>query len=123
MLVVGDGSEKYSLTCPVATEKQGGSYVFQPSGNAATIYCGRINWFGRDPEWKDVKGFRGVKNIEKPAGKWNRIECIVRGKEIFIYLNGTLMNHAVDVQPKKGRIQIQSECAEIFFRRVELTLL
>ena len=123
LLVVGDGSEKFSVTCPVTPEKQGGSYVFQHSGNLVTINSGRINWFGRDPEWKDVKGFRGERDVEKPAGKWNKIECIVKGKEILIYLNGTLVNHAVDVQPQKGRIQIQSEGAEIFFKRIELTLL
>jgi len=120
-IVVGDGSKKFSITCPVAPDKQGGSYIYQPSGNMVTINSGRINWFARDPEWKDSKGFRGAKDIEKPVGKWNRIECIVKDKEIFIYLNGTLVNHAVDVQPQKGRIQIQSEGAEIFFRRIVLT--
>jgi hypothetical protein len=123
LLVVGDGSSKFFLTCPVEPEKQNGSYVFKPDGNNVTINGGRINWYGRDPAWKDEKGFRGTKDIEKPVGKWNKIECIVKGKEIFIYLNGTLMNHAVDVQPQKGRIQIQSEGAEIFFRRIELTSL
>jgi hypothetical protein len=121
LLVVGDGSRKFSLTCPVAQEKQGGSFIFQPSGKTVTINGGRINWYGRDPEWKDVKGFRGKINIEKPAGKWNKIECIARGREIFYYLNGTLTNHAVDVTPEKGRIQIQSEGAEIFIRKVEIT--
>ena len=120
-IVVGDGSQKFSITCPVAPGKQGSSYVYQPSGNRVTINSGRINWFARDPEWKDIKGFRGVKDIEKPVGKWNKIECIVKGKEIFAYLNGTLVNHAVDVQPQKGRIQIQSEGAEIFFKRIVLT--
>ena len=120
-IVVGDGSNKFSITCPVAPDKQGGSYVYQPSGNKATINSGRRNWFARDPEWKDSKGFRGAKDIEKPIGKWNKIECIVKDKEIFIYLNGTLVNHAVDVQPQKGRIQIQSEGAEIFFRQIVLT--
>lgn len=123
MLVVGDGSDKFALTCPVAPEMQGSSYVFQPSGNPVTINGGRINWFGRDPEWKDVKGFRGAKDIEKQLGKWNKIECLVKGKEIFIYLNGILVNHAVNVLPQKGHIQLQSECAEIFFKRVEITLL
>jgi hypothetical protein len=123
LLVVGDGSTKFSITCPVEPEKQNGSYVFKPGGNLVMINNGRINWYGRDPEWKDVKGFRGSKDIEKPVGKWNRIECIVQGKEIFIYLNGTLVNHAVDVQPQKGRIQIQSEGAEILFKRIEITLL
>lgn len=123
LLVVGDGSTRFSITCPVEPEKQSGSYVFRPGGNLATINNGRINWYGRDPEWKDIKGFRGVKDIEKPVGKWNRIECIVQGKEIIIYLNGTLVNHAVDIQPQKGRIQIQSEGAEIFFKRIEITFL
>lgn len=122
-IVVGDNTEKFFITCPVASEKQAGSFVFQPSGNPATITGGRINWYGRDPEWQDVKGFRGITNIEKPAGKWNRIECIVKGKEILIYLNGILVNHALDVQPRKGRIQIQSEGAEILFRRIDLTQL
>lgn len=123
MLVVGDGSPKFSLTCPVAPEKQAGSYVFNPDGNPATINGGRINWYGRDPQWKDVKGFRGARDVEKPIGKWNRMECVVKGKEISVYLNGTLVNHAVDVQPQKGRIQIQSEGAEIFVRKVELNSL
>jgi hypothetical protein len=122
-IVVGDGSQKYSVTCPVAPEKQGDSYVFQPSGNRVTVNSGRINWFARDREWKDVKGFRGVNDIEKPVGKWNKIECVVKDKEIMIYLNGTLVNHAFDVQPSKGRIQIQSEGAEIFFRKIILTQL
>jgi hypothetical protein len=122
-IVVGDGSKNFSLTCPVAPEQQDGSYVYQPSGNVVTINEGRINWFGRDPEWKDVKGFRGAKDVEKPAGEWNQIECIVNGKEILIYLNGTLVNQAVDVQPQKGKIQIQSEGAEIFFKRIEITTL
>jgi hypothetical protein len=120
MLVVGDGSKKFSLTCPVEAEKQGGSYVFKPNGAPATIHEGRINWYGRDPAWKDVKEFRGAKDIEKPIGKWNELVCIVQGKEITIYLNGTLVNHAMDVQPRKGRIQIQSEGAEILLRRVDL---
>ena len=122
-IVVGDGSKNFSITCPVASAKQGSSYIFQPSGKKATINSGRINWFARDPEWKDIKGFRGAKDIEKPVGKWNRIECTVLDGEIIIYLNDTLVNHAADVIPRKGRIQIQSEGAEIFFRKIVLTRL
>jgi len=35
-------------------------------------------------------------------------------------LNGVLVNRGVDVQPRKGKIQIQSEGAEVFFRRFDL---
>ena len=119
-LVVGDGSEKFALSAPVSTEKHGESHVFSPQGDTITIHAGRINWYGRDPQWKDVKGFRGKKDVEKPIGRWNRIECIARGNEITILLNGILVNRALNVKPIKGRIQVQSEGAEIFFRRIDL---
>jgi hypothetical protein len=116
LLVVGDGSSDFSITCPVAAEKQGGSYVYQTSGKYVTVNEGRINWYGRDPEWEDIRDYRGEKDIERPVGEWNKIECIVKGNEIVVFLNGILVNHAVDVKPQKGKIQIQSEGAEIFFR-------
>lgn len=121
LLVVGDGSEGFALTCPVAPEKQGNCYVFAPDGQPATIHEGRINWFGRAPDWRDVKGFRGLADVEKPPGEWNRLECIARGSEITVVLNGTVVNRAIESRPHKGRIQIQSEGAEVYVRRVELT--
>ena len=120
ILVVGDGTPAFSVTCPVAPEKQNGSYVFKPGGNLETVYGGRINWYGRDPNWKDVKGFRGANDIENPAGEWNKIECVVQGGEIEVYLNNKLVNQAFDVKPRKGRIQVQSEGAELIFRRIDL---
>ncbi len=121
IIVVGDGTPEFSVTCPVSPEQQKGSYVFKSGGDLKTIHGGRINWYCRDPDWKDVKGFRGIGDVEKPVSKWNRLECITQGGEILIYLNKKLVNHAVDAQPQKGRIQIQSEGAKILFRKVELT--
>lgn len=120
IIVVGDGTTDFSVTCTVATEKQAGSYVFNPGGVPVTINEGRINWYDRDPGWKDVKGFHGVNDIETPAGRWNRLECTALGNDLFFYLNGIMVNHATDVKPRKGKIQVQSEGAEIFFRRIEL---
>ena len=54
------------------------------------------------------------------AGEWNRLECICKGPEIVIKLNGKIVNRCLDSKPTKGRIQIQSEGAEVFFRRFEL---
>jgi len=68
LLVVGDGSQDFSITCPVAVEKQGSSYVYKTSGKYVTVNEGRINWYGRDPAWEDIKDFRGGKDIEKPVG-------------------------------------------------------
>lgn len=120
-LVVGDGSDSFSLTSRVAAEKQGRSHVFLPTGNPATINGGRINWYGRDLNWQDVKGFRGANDVENPVGEWNKLECIVNQGNITVFLNGKLVNKAFDVKPCKGRIQIQSEGAEMFFKKVALT--
>ena len=120
-IVVGDKSNDFLLTTSVAPEKQNGSYIYQPGGEPVTINAGRINWSGRDSAWKDEKGFRGINDVENPVGEWNRLECVVQGTEIYLYLNGTLVNHAIFSRPDEGRIQIQSEGAEIFYRRVDLT--
>jgi dienelactone hydrolase len=120
LLVVGDKSESFSITCPTAADKDGKPHVYQPGGNHHTIHSGRIDWYARAPEWSDTKGFRGKHDIEHPLGQWNRIECVVRENTIRLILNGVLVNEAYSVRPEAGRIQIQSEGAEIFFRRIDL---
>jgi hypothetical protein len=120
-IVVGNGTAEFSLTSPVAPEKQKGSFVFNPNGKDATIQGGRINWYGRDPLWQDTIDFRGVKDVEKPVGEWNTMEMVADGDEITVYVNGVLVNYAKDVLPRKGKIQIQSEAAEITFRKVEIS--
>lgn len=119
-IVVGDGTDKFRITSTVADKKQGNSFVYQQDGHKVTINENRINWYGRDSNWKDVLNFRGKNDVEKPVGEWNLLECVVKGDEIEVFLNGVLVNKAINVKPNKGRIQIQSESAEIFFRRVDL---
>ena len=121
ILVVGDGSEKFSITASVAKEKQAGTYRYQEGGAPAVLNKGRLNWYGRDENWQDVIGFKGKQDIEKPMGKWNKLECIAIGNELIIYLNGVLVNRAREVLPSKGQIQIQSEGAEIYVRNIELS--
>ena len=119
-IVVGDGSDDFQITCQVRSDGRGNHFFAPEGGTPLTINGGRINWYGRDPQWKDELGFRGPGDVEHPVGDWNTLECIARGDEITIYLNGTLMNKGSAVKPSRGRIQIQSEAAEIFFRRIEL---
>jgi len=119
-LVVGDGSKKFSLTSNVAPKQQGKGNVYLAGGQPLTINGGRIDWFARDPEWKDVLGFRGKNDVEKPVGQWNKVECVVAGDKVSAYLNGILVNEAYHVTPTKGKIQIQSEGAEMFVRKVEI---
>lgn len=119
-IVVGDGSEAFQITCEAAPEKCNDCPVFQPGGQPVTVNSGRVNWFGRDPAWQDVKGFRGKQDAEKPVGEWNRYEITMEGGKISVKLNGVLVNQCTNARPSKGRIQIQSEGAELFVRRVDI---
>jgi hypothetical protein len=116
-ILVG-GKNKPSLT--VECEERGGQLYYKPGGTPSTRNSGRFNWFARDPAWKDVQGFRGGHNVEKPAGEWNTIECICDRAKIINILNGTVMNIGTQSSHTKGKILFQSEGAEIFFRRIEL---
>jgi hypothetical protein len=80
----------------------------------------RINWYGRDPDWTDTIGFRGASDVESPFGQWTRMDVICDGGHIQILVNGTMVNEAFDAYPDYGKIQLQSELAEVFFRRFEL---
>ncbi len=119
-IVVGDGTDAFQVTCNVRTDSGGNHFFTGKEGHSQTITEGRINWWGRDPQWKDVLGFRGKQDVEKLPGEWNTLECIASGDEITVKLNGILINKATAVKPSKGRIQIQSEAAEVFIRKVEL---
>lgn len=123
LLCVGDGSETFSVTSPVAPEKQGSSHVYAAGGEPVTIHQGRINWWGRDPAWEDVKDFRGPQDVEKPVGEWNHLDIVARQGAITVRLNGVLVNEALDCTPRRGRIQVQSEGAELFIRRIAWTAL
>jgi|tagenome__1003787_1003787.scaffolds.fasta_scaffold20691905_2 hypothetical protein len=91
-----------------------------PAGVHAADSPGRIDWYGRDPDWKDLKGFRGKEDVESPHGQWTRLDVICDGGHVETFVNGTKVNEAFDVSPRAGRIQLQSELAEIFYRRWEL---
>lgn len=119
-IVVGDGSDRFAITSPIAPERHGKTPVYQAGGELLEVNRGRINWYGRDPNWKDTLGFRGSQDVEHPVGQWNTLECVVKGDSIDVYLNGKLVNQAVRVRPSKGRIQVQSEGAEMFVRKLDL---
>jgi hypothetical protein len=118
-LILVSGREKPSLTCEtrVGPDRQ---LYFEKGGKAVTRDSGRYNWWGRDPAWKDVIGFRGSRDIEKPAGEWNRTEVICDGDTITNIVNGYVVNVGTKSSLTKGKIILQSEGAEIFFRKFEI---
>lgn len=111
-----------SLTCEVGRDRDG-EVIWQRGGPREMFNVEnrrRINWFGRDPDWADVLDFRGEHDIESPGRQWTRFDVICDGDHVQTYVNGVLVNEAFDVEPASGRLQLQTELAELFVRRWEL---
>ncbi|MBA4149258.1 MAG: DUF1080 domain-containing protein [Verrucomicrobia bacterium] len=74
---------------------------------------------GRSP-WKDVKGFVGPNEVEKPHGQWNTMK-ILCDRDIFgVWVNDHKTLIGSNAVPQAGKILVQSEGAEMIFRRLEL---
>jgi hypothetical protein len=70
-------------------------------------------------EWDQQRVYRTA-NFENPHGEWNTIEIICNGNQIEHYVNGHRVNWGV-ASLSHGRILLQSEGAEIWYKSVELT--
>ncbi len=108
-----------TMTATVEPDRKGQA-IYAPQGTARAFTAGRINWYGRDPDWKDVLGFRGVQDVESPAGQWTRLEVLVDDDRITNIVNGRVVNIGTAPSLKEGRIIIQSEGAELYVRRVTI---
>jgi hypothetical protein len=104
------------LTAPVGANGKN----WDPDGTPKEFTTGRIDWHYRDLGWKDVLGFRGARDVEKPAGEWNRIEAICEGGNLTYFLNGVKVMSGRDGTFSWGKLLFQSEGSEIFFRKIEL---
>jgi hypothetical protein len=69
------------------------------------------------------------KDYEKPAGEWNVMEIYTYGNESIHVVNGQMNMHAYhlrflkegqEVPLTRGKIQLQSEGAEIFYRNIRI---
>jgi len=81
----------------------------------------RLLWFGRDPSWVNVLGFRGKNDVEKRVGEWNTLVVTMKADTMTVHLNGVTLTRAIDLGLTRGKLQIQSEGSEVLFRKITLT--
>ncbi len=113
--------ERFPVTATAETTRdRDNERVWKKGGEKETLNRGRINWWGRDPDWKDVIGFRGKEDVESPLGEWTRMDVVCDGGKIEIFVNGIKVNEVYDVTPAHGKLQLQTEQAELIIRRWEL---
>jgi Domain of Unknown Function (DUF1080) len=60
------------------------------------------------------------KDAEKPHGEWNNIEISVRKGKIIHKINGVVVNTGSNPSISRGRILLQSEGAELYYRNIKI---
>lgn len=70
-----------------------------------------------------TKNTRAIKkkDNEKPSGEWNRLEIISKDGHCVHIMNGVVVNEGTDASLRSGKILIQSEGAEIYYRKIEIS--
>lgn len=93
------------------------------SGNAGDFHMFGESIKPRDP--KVAATATRVPNLtddsERPIGEWNTMTIECRGDTIKVWVNKDLVNDGVEASVSKGQIALQSEGAEVEFRKLELT--
>jgi hypothetical protein len=102
------------------TKDRDGERIFKKGAPKSAFESGRLNWWGRDVDWKDELGFRGKVDVDSPVGEWTRMDVICDGDHIQVLVNGVLVNEGSNVIPNAGKILIQTELAELWVRRWEI---
>lgn len=108
--------------------------VQMESGNAGDFWCivedvvvpNMVRRRGPRDAWGITEGkARRIINLtdgaERPLGEWNRMVIETVGREVKVWVNGTLVNHGTDVTATQGQIALQSEGTPVAFRSVVLT--
>jgi len=72
---------------------------------------------------KKYTGGRVIKfaDYEKPKGQWNQVTVVADGDKIQQSINGKLNMEGSESSLTSGKINLQSEGAEIYYRNVTLT--
>jgi hypothetical protein len=90
------------------------------SGNAGDFWTigEKVTVEGSTPQGR--RWMKRQESAEKPPGEWNSMKIRCEGDKIQVWVNDTLMNEGNSLSTTQGAICLQSEGAEIHFRKVEL---
>jgi hypothetical protein len=89
-------------------------------GTQRTFTGGQLWWFNHEPGFEELIDTRGKDDVDSPLGEWTRVECVCDGGRIAVFINGHKVNECYDVRPSSGKILLQCEGFEVYFRRFEL---
>ncbi|ARV16600.1 3-keto-disaccharide hydrolase [Polaribacter sp. SA4-12] len=118
-ITIGEGKTDVKAKSP--STKIGDKYVFDPAGKLNDFSWNR-------PDFETGRCFKPG-DPEKPHGEWNTMELIcldnvsihvLNGKIVMIVKDGFAKLNGTWQTMTEGKIQIQSEAAEIYYKQMKL---
>jgi hypothetical protein len=103
-----------------ANKVSANNYVYSPQGTLTTF--SETNAVGRHCTKQGI-------SYEKPSGEWNTLDLycngdtsihVVNGKVAMVLYHNSQANNGGKTPLVKGKIQLQSEGGELFYRRVQI---
>ncbi|MDI9641406.1 DUF1080 domain-containing protein [Kamptonema cortianum] len=79
----------------------------------------RENWGAEEGKARRIPNL--TDDSERPLGEWNEMKIQCQGREVRVWVNGELVNEGFNCTASSGKIGIQSEGAEVEFRKVQLS--
>ena len=90
-------------------------------GGRKTTYSGKQFWWSKhEVGFKELLDTRGRDDVASPLGKWTKVECICDADRITVKINGQTVNECYNVFPTAGKILLENEKNEIYFRNFKI---
>ncbi len=124
-LIVIAGQDKSGKALPVTitsdTQVADDGKTRWKLGGQKTDYSGKQFWWSEHQvQFAELVDTRGKDDLASPLGQWTRVDCICDGDRITIKINGVTVNECYNVSPSSGKILLENEDNEVFFRNWEL---
>lgn len=114
LLIHGVGEDREwmrGFECQIAEDRTGNIVIH----NGAKMTMGTNTYV---KSWTEVG--KTKQELEKKHGEWNTLEVFSVGGRVRVLINGQQSIEAESLMPNRGKLLIQSNGAEIFFRRLDI---
>ena len=92
------------------------------AGGQKIRYAGKQFWWSQhEPFFQEKLDTRGMQDVASPVGEWTRVDVVCRGDRVTVKINGVTVNEALEVSPAYGKILLQNEGSEIYYRNWQLS--
>ena len=90
-------------------------------GGRKTAYTGKQFWWSKhEVGFKELLDTHGKNDVASSLGEWTNVECICKDDRITVKINGQTVNGCYNIFPAAGRILLENEKNEIYFRNFEI---